>query len=195
LAARRNVWAAVRPLHGAGLQPEKTHRPAWTGVHRVLVEECLDDQIDRFVERGAATGELDAERGELRLEVAGADAEDHPAAGQRVECGERLRRRQRMTIRRHPHVRQQADLPGRRRQEAERRNGVVPDGRHRRGVRARHADVIGHGEVEEAVAIAGLGDATHLGVASRRLPRLDEGRALRRDRQLHAVDELAGGDD
>ena len=83
----------------------------------------------------------------------------------------------------------------RRGEEAERRDRVVPDGRHRLRALARDADVVGDREVEEAGAVAGLRDADDIVDGRVRLPRLREDRALGDDRQLHAVGESARRND
>ena len=129
-----------------------------------------------------------------RLEVTRADAEDHAAARQRVERGERLRgrpadggtaRRRRTTAAARGASRRRGSRAWRscrtrwstspRRARAARRRGRTP--RRRRSRSRSHA----------------CGDAQHLLGAGGRLPRRDEHGALRRDRQLHAVDERAGG--
>ena len=55
--------------------------------------------------------------------------------------------------------------------------------------------MVAHRDVEEAGAVARLGDAQQLGGPGVRLPRRREHRALRRHRQLHADDEAARRDD
>ena len=129
-----------RPLHRARAQPDVAHRPGRPVVIGKLVGERRRHQRRSPRRAGAPRRrEVDAERLELGLEVAGADAEDDAPAGQRVERRERLRRDQRMAVRRDLDVRQQAHAARRRGEEAERRDRVVPDRRHRRRVRARHA--------------------------------------------------------
>ena len=56
--------------------------------------------VDRLVGELVALVEVDAERGELGLEVAGRDPEDHAAPRQHVEAEHRLRGQQRVAVRR-----------------------------------------------------------------------------------------------
>ena len=53
---------------------------------------------NRLVGQLVALGEVNAEGGELRLEIAGADPEDHPPAGERVERRHRLGRGKRVAV-------------------------------------------------------------------------------------------------
>ena len=65
--------------------------------------------VDRLVGELVALVEVDAERGELRLQVAGRDAEDHPSAREHVEAQHRLRGEQRIAVGEHEDVRLHAD--------------------------------------------------------------------------------------
>ena len=60
--------------------------------------------VDRLVGDAPALGERHAERVELAFDVPGTDAEDHPAARERVERRERLRRLERVAVRGDVHV-------------------------------------------------------------------------------------------
>ena len=57
--------------------------------------------IEGFVEEDVALVEVDAQREELRLQVAGADAEYESAVRQLVDGGGRLRQRRRIPVRQH----------------------------------------------------------------------------------------------
>ena len=56
-----------------------------TLVFERVGREREPDHVDGFVGECVALVEVDAERGELRFEVAGGDAEDHAALRERVE--------------------------------------------------------------------------------------------------------------
>ena len=85
--------------------------------------------VDRLVGELVALVEVDAQRGELGLEVAGRDPEDHAPARQHVEAQHRLRGQERVAVRQHEDVRLHAQPGGRRgreRQRDERVERVVP---------------------------------------------------------------------
>ena len=166
-------------LDRAGPLPEVARAP--------LVGERGANRVDRFVGELAAVGERDAEQVELRLDMAGADAEDRATVAERVERRERLRGLQRMAVRGNVHVAQQADVGRERGEPAECRDGVVPRRVHRLRVGSWDGDVIAHGDVVEAVLVARACDGGELARAGVLLPVLDEVRALRLDRELHPV--------
>src|SRR5262249_11809303 len=199
-AERRGCAAAdpdrrPRLLHGTRPEADVVHAPRRPVVLGVLVEERLRHDVDRLVEELPPAGELHAEGVELPLEVAGADAEDDAPTGERVEREERLRRQERVAVRRDPDVGEEPHAAGRGGEEAEGRDRVVPDGRHRRRLRARHADVVAPRDVEAPDAIARLRDTENLRGAGGRLPRLREDGALGRDGELEPPHEPALGDD
>ena len=77
---------------------------------------------------------------------------------------------ERMAVGRDPDVRQQPHRARWRRRASRASRRRRTSGRHGRGVRARDADVVAHGDVEEAGAVARLGDAQQLRRARRRPP-------------------------
>jgi hypothetical protein len=158
-------------------------------VLRPLVEERLRHHVDRLVEAAPAAVERDAQGLELALEVAGPDPEDGAPARERVEGEERLGGGERVAVPGNVDVGEEPDALGHAGQEAEGRDSVPPDGRHRRRLRARHADVVADGDVEEARPVARSGDLRQLGRPRVLLPRLHEHRALRDDRELEPVGE------
>ena len=84
--------------------------------------------VDRLVGELVALVEVDAQRRELGLEVAGRDAEDHAPAGEHVEAQHRLRGEERVAVREHEDVRLHAQPcrgRGRERQRDERIERVV----------------------------------------------------------------------
>src|SRR5262249_35875473 len=106
-----------------------------------------------------------------------------------------LRGQQRVAVGRYIYIGEQPHPSRRGGEEAERGHDVVPDRGHGRRLGARHADVVAGCEVEEAALVARLGDAADLCRCGRLLPRLGEGRALRRARELETVLETDAGDD
>src|SRR5262245_66383986 len=67
---------------------------------------------DGLVGQLVALGVVDAERGELRLQVAGRDPDDDAPPGERVERGDRLRREEGVPVSGNEDVRRDA-APGR----------------------------------------------------------------------------------
>ena len=179
----RSAAAAARAA-GAGRGPRTASRAPWW--RRELVGQRGPHGVDGLVEQPAAVGERHLEGVELALHVPGADAEDRPPAGQRVERRPGLGHHERVAVRQHVDVAEQPDPLGDRGQVRQRGDGVPPRGAHRLRLGGRHRDVVAHGDVVEPGGLAGLGDLHQLGRAGRRLPRLHEDGALRLDRQLHA---------
>ena len=91
----------------------------------------LAQDVQPLVEHPAARGEVQPERVELLLEPAGRNANDHSAAGERVECGDRLRNAQGMPQRQQRHRRAKPDVPGDPRDVRE-RGELVHEGEPRR---------------------------------------------------------------
>ena len=131
------------------------------------------DAVDGLVGEAAALGEGDAEDVELGLDVAGADAEDDPAARELVEGGERLGRHQRVAVGGDVDVAQQ---PG--------AASVMPASQPsvatvsyqtvlmRLGPVGGDGDVVAHGDVDEAGLVGRPGDRRELVAPGGRLPRL-----------------------
>ena len=125
--SRRGCCRRSRSAGGRALGARPHRRAARAEVAALVLErvgrEREPDHVDRFVGERVAFVEVDAERGELRFEVAGGDAEDHAALRQRVEGQQRLRGEQRVAIREHHHMRLQAQ-PGRRSRRERRARSV-----------------------------------------------------------------------
>ena len=114
--------------------------------------------LDALVEQLVALVELHAQRAELRAQVAGRDAEDHPTVRERVERRHALRREERVAVRGDVHVGlqpQRRRRRGRERQPDERLERVVTTAfeplvvgggmvRHVDGVEARRFGRRGH---------------------------------------------------
>ena len=114
---------------------------------------------DRLVGELVALGVVDAERCELRFEVAGADADDDPTAREGVERRDRLRRQERVAVGGDQQVEVAVGSPGRRRrgeaQRDERVEGVVTTGGQPPVGRDR---MVGHEDGVEAGRLGGPGD-------------------------------------
>ena len=74
--------------------------------HVVAGPDLLADD-HRLLEAGTARVGVDAERVELRLEVAGAHPDGHPTIAEVIERGDLVGGHERVAIRRQQHVRQQ----------------------------------------------------------------------------------------
>ena len=89
------------------------------------------DHLDRFIEERVALLEVDAQRLVLAADVAGGDGEREPSVGQRVECRRRLGHQERIAVRQHEDVGDQAQPVrdgGTEREGGERVEGVVAAG-------------------------------------------------------------------
>src|SRR5439155_1692424 len=100
------------------------------------------DGVDVFVGHAPAPVVVGAERGELRLQMTAADAEDHASAREPIERAVLLRHHEGVPVGEHEHVREKLDPRRRTGDEGERAAGVVPDGAHGGGARRRHGDVV-----------------------------------------------------
>ena len=194
-ASRRPAAPARRRAAGDEPPTQIGGPPAWRGPGLLaeaavapaeLVGPRRPDAVDGLVGQPAPLGERDAEHVELGLDVAGADAEDDPAAGQLVEGGEGLGRDERVPVGGDVDVAEQPGALGDAGEPAEGGDGVVPDGAHRLGPVGGDGDVVADGDVVEAGLVAGPGDGGELVAAGGRLPRLGVVGRLRLHRQLHA---------
>jgi hypothetical protein len=100
--------------HGVSIDAEVTARDA----HR-FSRPRLTQHDDGFVGQFVALVEGDAERGELRVEVAASDSEDDAPAAERVERRDALRAHERIAVREHEQVRVQTQRVRRRRGKAQ----------------------------------------------------------------------------
>ena len=106
----------TRPLADVGVLPARPSCGAHSSVQRA------EDRVDRLVGDRAPLRERDAERVELALHVAGADAEEQPPVRERVDRRERLRGLERMPVRGDVHVGHQPRALRVRGEERERRD-------------------------------------------------------------------------
>ncbi|KJY45469.1 hypothetical protein VR46_14610 [Streptomyces sp. NRRL S-444] len=179
-------------LGGAGQLAEVLEGEQFTLELRVLLgPEGGAQRVQGLVEEGSAAGEVGAEDLELLLHVAGADAEDQPAAREVVEGGVLLGAEQRVAQAQDRDVAQQADVLGDPGQEGEGGHRVVPDGAHGSGEPARDGDVVTGGDVPEAGPVGGPRHLGEVDGGGRGLPGLGVDGALRLDRELHPVDQPA----
>ena len=139
---------------------------------------------DRLLQRRATIIEVHAKRLELALHVAGAHAEDHSAAGERVQRCEALRHSQRMPVGGNVDVAEQPEVGAAGAKPSQRGHRVIPGGAD---VQVRgHGNVIADRHVTQPGLIGGRCDTGQLGGTGIGLPRLNKGGALRLDRQLNA---------
>ena len=146
------------------------HLGARAADGRVLVGERRPDGTDRRLDRGTAGRVVDAQHLELRLEMARTRAEDGTAAAQPVERHEGFRRHQGMAVGQHVDVGQQMGPGGQRRQPTQRRDRVVPGGRHGLVGRPRHTDVVADRHVERAGVVRRLARSPRAPRARHRTP-------------------------
>ncbi len=174
----------VGPLDGPGPHDRaaRAEVPA-LGDELVLRPHAAHD-VDRLVGELVALVEVGTQRRELRLEVAGGDAEDDASAREHVEAEHRLRGQERIPVREHEDVCLHPQLRGRRRRERERDERVervVSAAREPLGVRGR---VIGHEARVEACALRRRG-AGHHRVARDELRRVLDVVRRQPDRESH----------
>ena len=142
-----------RRLHRPGSDRGRAvEPPGAAGQGRVLVVERRPQRGQRRLDVGAPAGEVDAQQGELTLDVPGADAEHRPAGGQAVEGGEGLGHLQRVVVRQGDHVAEQPHRGGDPGQEAERGDRVVPGRPHRLVQRPGDGDVLADPDVQRRPA-------------------------------------------
>ena len=163
-----------------------------TVEHDTVGRPRRDHRVDRLVGELVAFVEVDAERAELRAQVAGRDAEDHPTARQAVEAQHRLRGEERVAVRDDEHVRLQPQRRGRRardREHDERVERVVTAGLEPPIVGER---MIGHVTRGEA---GGLGRRRELGDrgAGHELVGRVDAVGRQPDRELHHADQAETG--
>ena len=99
----------VRLRHRTGLDDLADRLEVAAVVGEVVGRPDPLQYLDRLVEEGVALLEVDAERGELRSEIAGAEREDRPPAGEYVDRGHGPRHQQRVPVRNDREVRHQID--------------------------------------------------------------------------------------
>ena len=149
------------------------------------VSERPPNGLERLVEPLPSGAEVDTEGIELRLHVPGTDPQDRPPTREMIEGAERLRRLQRMAVRRDPHDGQQMGVLRMSSQVREGRDRVVPRRGHlRRIVVVGNGDVIAHADEVVAVLVGGLGDRDEIVDGRRVLPLVDEGAGQGLDREL-----------
>ncbi len=180
---------------GRGRQAGVLHRPTLTGVLGVLVLERGAHDVEGLVQRRTTIVEVEVEQFELGIDVARAHTEDGAPVRHVVEREESFRRHQRMPIRQHVHVAEQARLRGDAGEVSEGRERVPPRRAHGFVVRPGNRDVVAHRDIEEAALVADLRDGGELVDACAGLPVLGVPGALRLDGQLDPVHELPGWDD
>ena len=93
-------------------------------VAHVVAGEGQLHGTDRLVRALVARVEIDAERRELAAQVAGSDAQDHPAAGQHVEAQDGFRGQEGVAVRQHHDVGLQAQRRRRGGRERQGHEGV-----------------------------------------------------------------------
>ena len=111
--------------------------------------------VEHLVEQRVALVEVDAERVELRFEVAGADPEDASAARQRVDGGGGLREQERVAVRGDGQVGEQAEPLGCRGHVTERDERVERLVPARRQPPRPRGGVLGEGEAHEPGRLGG----------------------------------------
>ena len=155
------------------------------------VGERTPHGLKRLVEPLPSSAEVDTEGIELRLHVPGTDPQNRPTTREMIEGAERLRRLQRMPIRRDPHDGQQMRVLRVSRQVRQGRDRVVPRRGHlRRVVVVGDGDVIAHADEVVAVLVGGLGDRDEIVDGRCVLPLVDEGAGQGLDRELDSVRPL-----
>ena len=108
-----------------------------------------------------------------------------------IEGAERLRRLQRMAVRRDPHDRQQMCVLRVSSEVRQGRDRVVPRRGHlRRVVVVGDGDVVAHADEAEAVLVGSLGDRNKIVNGCRVLPLVNEGAGQGLDRELDSVGPL-----
>ena len=160
LAVRRRPAAGHRavapdPDRGRLLDRHGDELVAGGGEVAALVGDRLarpgqGQDLEGLVEELVALVEVDAEGPELRLQVAGGRAQDHPPARQRVEGGHRLRQQERVAVGDHGDVGEEPQPLGCRRGPGEGDEGV--EGVVAAGVQpaVRRHRVLGEGQGVEA---------------------------------------------
>ena len=179
-SAARRMAALDEPPTQIGGPPACTGRGRWPSPSTFHVGPSIVGNSSANAARTASIAssssaprwrELEPEHLELALDVAGADAEDDPAARHRVERRERLRRDERVAERQHVDVAEQTrTVRGDAGEPPERRDGVPPRGAHGVGLLGRDGDVVAHGHVPEAGLVGRPGDRRQLVGAGARLP-------------------------